>query len=269
MILESKISDASKVTFDCAKATIERGSRIEIADIHWKSIEIQNALRMNLIAIVGQPPVFPEEALGISAEKKIRFINNYETKLCFECIKDYAAPGGVVHVPVSLLDEPEIRNAIHAGWLLNLDHPEDNPVVSSGEPVYLEELTVKDIVGKPRFGLDDLVGSPSAMLAEIANLPPAKPQPIPEGVPTKRPSKKVASQIKAKKIATAGEREDEGGEDESGGLYKSSEIIVPTKKKSKAAQAPAPLIVEDSDGDDSEFDISDFFSNNQPKGKKE
>ena len=171
MILESKITDASKLALDCAKATMEKGSKIDIEDIHYKSPEVQDAIKLGLISVVGQPPVFPEEPLGFEPEKLIRFRNNYSTKLCFECIKDYADPGMFVRIPVCKIDEPEIRNAINAGWLINEDNPEQNPVIHSGTPVHLDELKASDII----TGVDSDLAQD---LAQVLNKPTAE-QPLP------------------------------------------------------------------------------------------
>lgn len=259
MILESHIRDESKITFDCAKATLHRGSKVNIDDIHYKSPEIQNAIRMGLVSIVGQPPVFPEEAIGLEPEKLIRFRNNYSTKLCFECIKDYADPGMMVRVPVSKLEEPEIRNAIHCGWLVNEDNPEQNPVVFSGPPLQLEELRTSDI----------LTGVESDLARDLAQAlkKPVTAQALPENVPATRPKAKrglPASQIKAKRVASSGE----GGDDEDAGLddlYRPSEVRLPKQPAmKKPVSKPVPMPVEDTEpGEgprDDDFDFTDIFS---------
>lgn len=264
MIIESLIQDASKLTFDCAKATLEKGSKIQIDDIHWKALEVQNAIAAGLCILVGPPPILPEER-KLEPEHKVRFRNQYITKLCFECVKDYADPGMIVHIPVSKLEEPEIRNAISAGWLTNEDNPELTPPRSRTAPVQLMELDSSDIL--------DTESSAAFQAGK-----PAKEQPLPEGVPTKRPSqKKVAnSQIKAKKIGSAHE-EDDGGD-----LYKESQVIMPKQPSGSKKQAPkaAPLIVDDEPqpGEepepaedtiaDDDFDFTNVFTKNQPKKKK-
>lgn len=264
MIIESLIKDESKVTFDCAKATIQRGSRIDIEDKYYAEKEIQNAIKLNLCVLVGPPPVLPEAAPKAEKPKTIRFRNNFDSKLCFECIKDYADPGMLVHIPVTMLDEPEVRNAIAAGWLLNEDNPELNPVIYAGAPMQLEELTANDVIDVETADL-------------VRSLPAAKPQPLPEGVPATRPKPKQAqSQIKAKRISTGGDGDDDN-ESSSSDLYKESKVIVPKANSSRRGPKAAPMMVEDTDkpeetvegetNPDADFDFSNVFSARQPKKK--
>lgn len=248
MIIESLIQDASRVTFDCAKATIQRGSRIEIEDKFYKEKEIQNAIKLGLCALVGEPPILVVEKGPNAPEKSVRFRNNFNSKLCFECIKDYADPGMIVHIPVSKLDEPEVRNAIAAGWILNEDNPELNPTIYAGAPLQLEELTANDI-------LDTRITPAAADL--------------PAGVPAARPRPKAQSQIKAKRVSSTGEVDEES---DSSDLYRESKVIEP-KSPSKRREVPkaAPLIVDDVEdaepNPDADFDFSNVFSARQPKKK--
>lgn len=256
MILESKIKDASKVTFDCAKATIERGSRIEIDDVYWKNPEIQNAIKIGFCAIVGEPPILPEDTTGVSAEAVVRFRNNFSTKLCFECIKDYADPGMFIRVPVSLIDNAEIRNAIMAGWLINEDNPAANPDLYKGPPMHLEELRVSDIVD----GVDsDLAGDLAKIMSQ-----PVKQQALPEGIPVTRPTKKAQSQIKAKRVGAVGDSDyEDSSADE---LYKPSEVRLPKSKTQtkRTVEQAAPSPSTEVSGDD-DFDFTDIFSNKKKK----
>ena len=263
MILESLIKDERKITFDCAKATMRRGSKIEIADEYWKSKEIQNAIKMGLVAIVGPEPILPQEPMGIAPEKKIRFRNNHPTKLCFECIRDYVESGKIVWIPGSKIDEPEIRNAIFAGWLTNEDNPEATPQPTRGPAIQLEELTIDDIIND--IPKETAKSEAAEILSSMMNFPSPKPQPLPEGVPLKRPVKNAESPIKAKKIASAGESDDDsGGED----LFKPSEVIVPKKPMAKRPFVKPEIIKEESvASQDDDFDFTDIFSNNQPKKK--
>lgn len=247
MIIESLIQDASRVTFDCAKATIQRGSRIDIEDKFYAEKEIQNAIKLGLCAIIGEPPVLPAAQAASAPEKTVRFRNNFNSKLCFECIKDYADVGMIVHIPVGKLDEPEVRNAIAAGWILNEDNPELNPTIYHGAPLHLEELTANDI-------LDTRVAAPA--------------EDLPAGVPAARPKPKAQTQIKAKRVSSTGEVDEES---DSSDLYRESKVIEP-KSPSKRREAPkaAPLIVDDVDTEpnpDADFDFSNVFSARQPKKK--
>jgi hypothetical protein len=244
MILESLINDGRKVTIDCAKATLSKGSRITIDDIHWDSAEVQGAIKLGFVAIVGDPPVLPEKQ-ALLADKKIRYRNNYSSKLCFECIKDYADPGKIIHIPTSKITEREVRNAILAGWLVNVDNPSETPPPSYGTPLVLEELTIGDIM-------------PSELDSDLSKImqTPRKPaEELPEGVPAQRPvvKKQTAGPIKAKKVASSGEND--GDEVSVGDLFSPSEVHVPKLKPAKKREAPKPLLVEEDAGDDFNIDI--------------
>jgi hypothetical protein len=147
MILKALFQDESKVTFDCAKATMSKGSIIDISDAHWKQPEIQNAIKMGLIELIGPEPILPGEALGMAPEQEIKFRNVYDSKLCFDCMKSYVDPGKVISISVSKIDMVEVRNAISYGWLVNVETENDNiPHKGLTAPVLLEELTAKDIL---------------------------------------------------------------------------------------------------------------------------
>jgi hypothetical protein len=247
MILESLINDGRKVTIDCAKATIVKGSRVTIDDIHWESAEVQGAIKLGFVAVVGDPPVLPEKQSVV--DRKIRYRNTYSSKLCFECIKDYASPGDIIHIPSSKLTEPEIRNAISARWLVNVDNPSETPPLVSGPKLVLDELTVGDIMSLPSELASDL--------SKIMNTPRKPVEELPEGVPVKRPVKaqvKTQAQgpIKAKKISSSGEND---GDESSDGLYQPSEVHVPKPKPARQREAQKPLLVEE----DNDFDL-DIFS---------
>lgn len=263
MIIESLIKDGGAVTFDCAKATIRRGSRIEIDNMHYASPEIQNAIKMGLCAIVGEAPVLPAAAPAAAPERMIRFRNDFNTKLCFECIRDYADPGMIVRVPESKLEEAEIRNAIASGWLYNLDNPETNPRFHGGAPVRIDEFTSSDILGA-----NSLWQQPE--IAEIINTMPAtNPQPLPDGVPASRPRPKTAavSQIKAKRVSSAGEGD---GDESDDAFYKESKIIdaKPRASSRRAVTRSDPMLIDeperpeptDEENPDADFDFSDIFS---------
>jgi len=242
-----------------------RGSRIEIEDRFWKEPEIQGALKLGIVSIVGNPPVFPEEALNLAPKQLIAFRNVYSTKLCFECIKDYADPGRLLYVPVERLEETEIRNAILNGWLINEDNPESNPVQRRGPPVNLEELTTSDLIDSDTA--DDLASI-------LTQSPAQKAEPLPENVPASRPVKKqAASPIKAKAISRSGDGE--GEEVELDDLYRPSEVRVPKQPSRRrntdqapSAKAPLPKLKQDTEsfGDD-DFDLTEIFTSKQPKGK--
>lgn len=279
MIIKSLIQDEGKVTFECAKATISKDSIIEIADVYFKEKEIQTAMKLGMIEIVGTPPALPEEPKPTEPERKIKFQSLYTTKLCFECLRDYVDPDKFIHIPVSKLEEREIRNAISAGWLLNVENPESTPPPSKGPALHLEELTVKDILlhaplipEPPKMDMSDLDQSLKEVMSILQNPTEKTASPLPEGVPAARPKPKSSGPIKAKKIASSADADIDGEDDDGGDLYKPSEIALPKPKAKKSTPPPsAPIAVEDTPsktGDDDDFNFMDVFTEKQPKKKK-
>lgn len=260
MILKSLIKDESKVSFDCAKATIGRGDVITIDDCYYRSTEIQNAIKLGFCQIEGQIPIFPEEPLNLNREQKIKFRNNFNTKLCFECIKDYAEPGAFIYVPVEKIDTLEIRNAIVSGWLVNEDNPEMNPTQYNTGSVHLEELKVSDLIIDTRSSMGTVDGETLNDLAGVMSKPRVD-APLPAGVPATRPARKSAKKAEAAPIkAKAISRSDESdGMDDSGGsdLYKPTELHMP--KAPKTAK-PVKEALSEAEVDDV---LDDIFS----KGK--
>jgi len=178
MILRALFQDESRITFDCAKATMLKGSIIDISDAHWKQPEIQNAIRMGLVELVGPEPILPGEALGMSPEQEIRFRNVYDSKLCFDCMKSYVDPGKIISISVSKIDMVEIRNAISYGWLVNVETENDNvPHRGLTAPVLLEELTAKDIL-PPSEKTEENKAKELLKVAET--IVPSVPEPTPE-----------------------------------------------------------------------------------------
>ena len=190
-----------KLTFDCAKATLESGT-IEMDDVHFGNAEIQGALRMGMIEIVGQMPGLPAETPKgeLKQEEQIKFRNTYTFKLAFDCIKKYVAPGETIMIPISKIDDAEISNAISSGWLLDEDNPAAIPFKPSGTPVVLDEVSVVEDAAKP----------PLAIPAPVAQAPAAPPvvvtKPKTQAVPRSRPKPK-ASPVKAKQITASGGRD--------------------------------------------------------------
>jgi hypothetical protein len=195
-----------KLTFDCAKATLETGT-IDIDDVHFGSTEIQGALKMGMIEIVGQMPALSNEQRstdgrfpangGQPQEEQIKFRNTYDFKLCFDCIKKYVAPGETIMIPISKIDDAEISNAISSGWLLDEDNPAAVPFHPSGTPVVLDEVSVVEDAAKPVVQ----VPAPAAPTAKAAKTKPAA-----QAVPRSRPRPK-ASPVKAKQITASGGRD--------------------------------------------------------------
>lgn len=210
MILESLIEDAMTLTFDCAKAKIARGDTIEIDDKHWRSNEIQGAIKQGFVRLVGSPPKLPEEKpeQRIEDEPTKAYVNVSPTKIAFEIMtgknddvgepirwKEYAEPnGGVLNVPLSLIHDKQIRNAL--GWGLLID-PSGQKKSSKNAPVSIEELTEED-------------------LKNMAT----------------RPGRQKRKSSKAKAITSVAT---ESGDEESGefDLFKPSEVIEPEPFESK------------------------------------
>lgn len=115
IILESLIKDNSKLTFDCAKATISRDERIEIKDDLYWNPEIQNAINMGLVKLNGPVPPLPDENLPGNTRVKLRNVS--ESRIAFDCIQDSAGPNQLILVPVNKLGEPEVQNAINMGLI--------------------------------------------------------------------------------------------------------------------------------------------------------
>ena len=207
MIIRSKIEDASKLTLDCAKATLTKGSKVEIDDRHWAAKEVQDAIKLNMIELVGEPPVLPEEPAQ-QAEKMVRLRNVHGSKITLECIKDYGNPGEIILVPTSKMNELEVRNAISWGMLINEDAPAPIHAAKGTIPLNLEELTTKDI----------LTGTE---------------------VPLARPKLKAEGAIKAKKIGSVSAAEEsDDSEPQDDGMFKPSEVLIPSESKKAKREMP-------------------------------
>jgi hypothetical protein len=163
MILKSEIRDASTLSINCAKARIGKDETIEIPDEYWREKEVQDAVRLGFVSLVGQPPTLPEIKKNEAPERKLRFASRAPSKIAFECVvgrnddgtdkkwKEYVAPGDLLSVPESALSDPQIQNAIAWKMIEPLDkNPEQPPAPveppQPNVPVQLEELTKNDIL---------------------------------------------------------------------------------------------------------------------------
>lgn len=205
MILECLLQDKSRLTLDCAKTSLGKGDHREIKDEFYSSAEIQNAIKMGLIRLVGDPPAMTSTVVGV--EKSHPFRNTHKTRLAFECVRGGVSPGAIIQIPASKLQAEEIRQAVIFGMLEDIDHvivKAPRPLADAA-PLALEELTAKDIIEAPTKAR-----------------PPVK-----------------KGGVKAKPISRAASDEgvEEGGEDESH-LFAESRVIDPSdaapKKKPKA-----------------------------------
>lgn len=158
MILESLIEDESSVTLDCAQAHMGKGDVIKIDDKHWRSKEVQGAIKLGMIKLIGKPPVLQEikKHITLEEEETKLFVNISNTKVVFEIstertddvgepIKwtEYAeANGGKLLVPISLINDNQIQNAISWGIIKD---PASKAIKGPSAPVNLEELTEEDL----------------------------------------------------------------------------------------------------------------------------
>jgi hypothetical protein len=147
--LESLVQDGSKVTFDCAKATIARGGFIELRDEFYFTAEVQNAIKLGLVKVRGTPPA-ATSAPAEATKPKRKFRSAAQTKLAFECIKDYVLPGHFIYIPEDKMHATEIQNALAWGMLVDPDAaPKAEP--QKNIPITLDELTVSS-TPKPKQG---------------------------------------------------------------------------------------------------------------------
>jgi hypothetical protein len=230
MILESLINDGSKVALDCAKTSVTgpAGSKVEIADALFWHPEVQGAIKLGFAKPLGDIPPEPPAAVATAAEKKVKFKNNYKTKLTFDCIKGTVEPGHFIEIPVSKVNDAEVANAVAYGMLEDVDNPKP-PKAEPSEPVDLEEVKVSD--------------GPAAPPAPSAK---AKPKPI--------------TGKKAKPISKAKDVEDAVDEDKNDPLYIESKIQDPGVAPAKKG-APEPK--DEEEEDDDTFAFLDIFGNKE------
>jgi hypothetical protein len=233
MILESLIKDGSKLTLDCAKATLSKGSKVEIADEYWLKPEVQNAIKLGLVRLVGSPPPATPATSAKVEENRKKFRSAWTSKLTFDCIKDYVDPGGIIHIPESKLTNSEVQNAIAWGMLVDPDMTAAPMARRPSPPVEIDEIKVGG----------------------------AKPD---KAAPTAK------SPVKAKKISKTDDAEAGDEEAQDASLYKPSEVIVPKEDappKNKAAAKPA--MADEAKPQGSRFDFLDIFEDDAKGGDKE
>ena len=219
MILESQIGDDRVLTLDCAKATLRKGSRVDIPDDCFGKAEVQNAIRMGLIRLVGTPPA----GVSVFDEPKHRFRNAHGTRLTFECIKGTVDPGNILAIPESKVNEREVQNAVAWGYLLDLDGGLAGTPVGNQPPVIIDEVritegtkdspTVKSVQVQRPNALEDRFLMIDAPVKETP-----KPQEQTEAIPARRPVK-TGGKMKAKPITSRHDVSD--GADE---LFKPTQV---------------------------------------------
>lgn len=236
MIIESLISDDKRVAFDCCKATIARGDTIEIRDEFYHHAEIQGAIKLGLVKIVGDAPTVANPADAIVADERcVKFVSRAGTTMAFDCIKKYVAPNDFILVPESKLEHAEIRNAIDSGWLVNPEVPATAPVGRT-DPVAVDEVAIVDKVPASR---------PRRRRVQAAPAEPA---------------------IRARRVASSSESDDSASEDDAsaGEMYSESRVIdrnVDNPLRQRKPAAPAkPVLVEDDNKPEEKGEEMDRFS---------
>jgi len=146
MILQSLIQDESRLSLDCAKTAVKKNMIIELPDNLYMNKEIQTAIKIGILKLVGDPPkVTPEEKANLVEEKKIKLRCNsrVQGRIAFDCIKDGVSAGQNLWVPESKMYHPEIQNALNSGIL---EDPSGNiqPSRSIHQPVTIEEVRVTE-----------------------------------------------------------------------------------------------------------------------------
>lgn len=232
MIVESLIKDESRLTLDCAKATLHRGSKVEIDDSTYWTKEVQGAIKLGMIRVVGEPPPPMKVQEEGAPEKKIKYKSIHSTKLCFESLKDYVDPGNFIHVPESKISEREIQNAIAWGMIERVDGPKDAVKVRLTTPVKIDEFTAVDAV--------DSVPAPEKELEETKVLTEEE-QAIVKNRAKNKKAVAAKEEFKPKSISSNVESGDE--------LYSETKVVDPATKASKIAPKQAPVLVE---GDEEE-----------------
>ena len=262
MIVESLIKDESKLTLDCAKATLHKGSKVEIEDALYWGPEIQGALKLEMIRIIGKIPDPLPEAPAKAEEKKIKYRNMHATKICFECVKDYADPGNFINIPESKVQEREVQNAIAWGMIERVDGPKDAVKTRQTIPVEIDEFTATDAQdGEAKSILNDL--------------PPVEEKPLPaeEQAIVAARSKKTAKKTEKKESKKAefkpkaiSSNADSESDDSGSELYSETKVVDPaTPKTKKQASPPASVLVE---GDEPEEQADEQPSTGMPRRTK-
>jgi hypothetical protein len=212
MLLKSNISDATILSIDCAKAQIGKGQTIDISDEYWRTAEIQDALKLGFISLVGDPPKLSErqESATVLVEK-LRFINLTKSKIAFECVVgqdkdgrdikwiDYVASRAVLLVPITALADIQIQNAIAWHMIKQLDEEnklEPETTEFKADPVKLEEITNDDIFDNIQFKDNEILEKPESW--DEVKHHNVKPKEVkPESVEQKETQDDVVGEVKA------------------------------------------------------------------------
>jgi hypothetical protein len=142
VILESLITDESKLTLDCVKALLVQGTKISIADEMYWNPEVQAAIKLGKVRVQGEPPA--AETAPTQAVEEFRILKNVSPYLiALDCIKDYATPnGGQVQVPVGMLKHLEVATAMKNGWLVDPNGPKEEAAPEAAPQLSEEEQKI-------------------------------------------------------------------------------------------------------------------------------
>jgi len=228
MILESLVQNDMRVCLDCAKATLVRGGRITISDEFYQHREVQGAIKLGYIKLVGDPPA---AYAAKPKESTTKLKNIWGNKIVIDCIKGTVEPGCLIEIPESVMSSKEVQNALAWGMLCDPSAPPS--IVDMGsKAAAIEEVTL---------------AGPSA---------PAK-----SGKASK--SIKPLKSKKAKAISRVGDSEEAEEKDEDIPLYKESKVIDPSVEKSKKIfEAPK---VEKKESEPDRFDFLSIFGEDEKK----
>ena len=211
MILQSLITDASYLSLDCAKTKLTKGMIVELSDnLYWEK-EIQNAISMKMIKLVGDPPTprpVPKEEVP---ETKVKLVCNSRVMgtVAFDCIKDHVRAGQALWVPESKMSHPEIQNALDSGILIDPENKEERIPAAVHNPASLNEVRITD---------DEATSS----------VPPARATTTSQSRARRRTRAAPTSPIQARRIARSSENNSQ--EDGPSGeiIGGESEILVPS-----------------------------------------
>lgn len=232
MILQSLISDASCLSIDCAKTKITRGMIVELPDnLYWEK-EIQNAIKLNFIKLVGDIPEARPIVHEVTQEKKIKLICNQKVKgrIAFDCIKDVVQAGQALWVPESKMSHPEIQNAVAYGILEDPENNQTQVEMPIHKPVSLDEVKATD----------EEATSPTTTIPVTVSR-------------NRRRQRQVTSSIKAKKVVSSSSRSDIESED-SGDIIGGESKIISQKEEPLIELKETPIEVP---VDETSFTVSE------------
>jgi hypothetical protein len=149
MILQSLITDARRISFDCCKKTMAKNDSLELPDSLYQNAEIQGAIKLGFVKLVGNTPIAYEAATIVRLKEK-RIKNISTLKIGLDCIKGTVMPGQTVTITEDKFVSLEVQNALSMGVLMDLDNPTQLvDQLGPFEPAVLNELTNADIKATP------------------------------------------------------------------------------------------------------------------------